>query len=162
MIFTLVVLLLLIVFLAFFVGKNLSNVCTFWIFKTFTNLPVAILALICFGSGIVVSILVYLIAKLKKAASEDRIENAKEAVLKQQEKSKAKTKKEIKRLEKKNKKNLKIDSKNENNSSEIDDSGEKVLSVDYDKSDSQTVSLPNEKDSKHLKLFSKKEKESQE
>lgn len=100
MIFSMVVLLLLIVFLAFFIGKNLSNVCTFWIFKTFTDLPVAILALISFGVGIVVSMLIFLLAKLKKAAKEDRIAEAKESVIKEQNK----VKKEIRKLEKKNKK----------------------------------------------------------
>lgn len=100
MIFSLIVLLFLIVFMAFFIGKNLTNVCTFWIFKTFTDLPVAILALVAFGAGVVVSILVFLLAKLKKSATEDRVANAKESVKKQQNK----VQKQMKRLEKKDKK----------------------------------------------------------
>lgn len=73
MIFTLVVLLLVIVFFAFFIGMNLSNICqSFWFFKTYTNIPVAVLVLIAFAAGIVVSILFFLVAKLKASAKEDR------------------------------------------------------------------------------------------
>ena len=51
MIVSLILILLLIVFMAFFIGMNLSNACTFWFFKTYTDLPVAVLALIAFGAG---------------------------------------------------------------------------------------------------------------
>ncbi len=65
MIFLLVVFLLVVVFLAFFIGMNLSNLCTIWLFKTFTDVPVTLLVLIAFGSGIVVSLLLFIIASNK-------------------------------------------------------------------------------------------------
>lgn len=80
MVATLVILLILVVFLAFFVGKNLGHVCTFWLFKTFENLPVAVLVLIAFGAGIVCSILFVLVAKIRAASTADlnaQIENQK-------------------------------------------------------------------------------------
>lgn len=67
MIFALIVFLLVVIFLAFFIGKNLSNVCNFWFFNSFENVPVAVLALIAFGVGIVFCILVFVIAKIRKA-----------------------------------------------------------------------------------------------
>ena len=67
MIATLIIFLLLIVFFAFFIGKNLSNVCTFWLFKTYTDLPVVVLVFIAFGAGIVFSLLLLSFYKLKKS-----------------------------------------------------------------------------------------------
>ena len=76
MILTLILILLLVVFMAFFIGMNLSNVCSFWFFKTYTNLPVSILALIAFGAGIVFALLFILVAKMK-APPTDAEERAK-------------------------------------------------------------------------------------
>ena len=70
MIVTLILILLLVVFMAFFIGLNLSNVCTFWFFKTFTGLPVAVLALIAFGAGIIFALLFILVAKMKAPPSD--------------------------------------------------------------------------------------------
>lgn len=70
MIVTLILILLLVVFMAFFIGMNLSNVCTFWFFKTYTELPVAVLALIAFGAGIIFALLFILVAKMKAPPSE--------------------------------------------------------------------------------------------
>ena len=70
MIVTLILILLIVVFMAFFIGMNLSNVCTFWFFKTFTNLPVAVLALIAFGAGIIFALLFILVAKMKAPPSD--------------------------------------------------------------------------------------------
>ena len=70
MIVTLILILLLVIFMAFFIGMNLTNVCTFWFFKTFTNLPVAVLALIAFGAGIIFTLLFILVAKMKAPASD--------------------------------------------------------------------------------------------
>ena len=67
MIFALIVFLLVVIFLAFFIGKNLSNVCNFWFFNSFENVPVSVLVLIAFGVGIVFSIIVFAIYKIKKA-----------------------------------------------------------------------------------------------
>ena len=63
MVISLILILLLVIFMAFFIGLNLSNVCTFWFFKTFTGLPVAVLALIAFGAGIIFTLLFILVAK---------------------------------------------------------------------------------------------------
>ena len=70
MIVTLILILLLVIFMAFFIGMNLSNVCTFWFFKSFTDLPVAVLALIAFGAGIIFTMLFIFIAKMKAPASD--------------------------------------------------------------------------------------------
>ena len=70
MIVTLILILLLVVFMAFFIGLNLSNVCTFWFFKTFTDLPVAVLALIAFGAGIIFALLFIFVAKMKAPPSD--------------------------------------------------------------------------------------------
>lgn len=69
MVFALILFLAVIIFLAFFIGKNLSNVCTFWLFKTFTDLPVVILVFVSFAAGIVFSILIQVIVKIRKRKS---------------------------------------------------------------------------------------------
>ena len=73
MIVTIVILLLVVIFLAFFVGKNLSNVCTFWFFNTFENLPVAVLVLIAFGCGIAFTFLIFLVYKIKQSATTEEV-----------------------------------------------------------------------------------------
>ena len=73
MIVSLILILLLVVFMAFFIGFNLSNVCTFWFFKTYTDLPVAVLTLIAFGAGIIFALLFILVAKMKAPASDAEI-----------------------------------------------------------------------------------------
>ncbi len=94
MVVTLVLILLIVIFMAFFIGLNLSNVCTFWFFKTYTELPVSVLALIAFGAGIIFALLFILVAKMKappsdaeeraarklqkKAKAEERLRQAKE------------------------------------------------------------------------------------
>lgn len=72
MITTLVVFLLVIVFLAFFIGKNLSNVCTFWFFKTYTDLPVAVLVFIAFAAGIVFSLILISLSRVLKARAKEK------------------------------------------------------------------------------------------
>lgn len=100
MIFSLILIILIVIFLAFFIGKNISNVCTFWFFKTYTDVPVATLAFIVFAAGIIVALLVILFAKLKTPSSKEKIE-----LKPKSEKSKEKDlKSEIKNLEKKNRK----------------------------------------------------------
>lgn len=94
MVVTLILILLIVIFMAFFIGLNLSNVCTFWFFKTYTNLPVSVLALIAFGAGIIFALLFILVAKMKapptdaeeraarklqkKAKAEEKLRQAKE------------------------------------------------------------------------------------
>lgn len=70
MVVTLILILLIVIFMAFFIGLNLSNVCTFWFFKTYTNLPVSVLALIAFGAGIIFALLFILVAKMKAPPSD--------------------------------------------------------------------------------------------
>lgn len=67
MVIALIFFLLIIIFLALFVGFNLSNVCTLWLFKVFENLPVAVLVLISFAAGIVCSLLCLSITKIKRS-----------------------------------------------------------------------------------------------
>lgn len=98
MIATLIIFLLLIIFFAFFIGKNLSNVCTFWLFKTYTDLPVAVLVLIAFGAGIVFSLLLMMLSKFKKSLSVNSVS--------EKEVKREKTEKKLKKLSKKNKKNI--------------------------------------------------------
>lgn len=102
MVISLIIFLLLIVFFAFFIGKNLSNICTFWFFKTYTDLPVAVLVLIAFGAGIVFSLLLMMLAKFKKSVSTNTVEV--------NDKKREKTEKKIKKLSRKNKKNTDISS----------------------------------------------------
>ena len=89
MIITLILIILLIIFMAFFIGMNLINACTFWFFKTFTNLPVAVLTLIAFGAGIIFALLFILVAKMKAPPSDAE----ERAVRKLEKKAKAAAKK---------------------------------------------------------------------
>ena len=70
MVVTLILILLIVIFMAFFIGLNLNNVCTFWFFKTYTDLPVSVLALIAFGAGIIFALLFILVAKMKAPPSD--------------------------------------------------------------------------------------------
>lgn len=67
MVLALILFLVLIVFLALFVGFNLSNVCTLWFFKVFENLPVSVLVLVSFAAGIICSLLCLFITKIKRS-----------------------------------------------------------------------------------------------
>lgn len=97
MIVSLILLILVVVFLAFFIGSNISNSCTFWFFKTYTNVPVVTLVFIAFAAGVIIALLVILIAKLKTSSSDGKIPV----------KSKNKEiKDEIKNLKEKNKKSI--------------------------------------------------------
>ncbi len=106
MIVTLILILLLVVFMAFFIGLNLSNVCTFWFFKTYTDLPVAVLALIAFGAGIIFALLFILVAKMKAPPSdaEERAKKKLEKQAKAEEKLRLAKEKEAAKQAKKQKK----------------------------------------------------------
>ncbi len=111
MIVTLILILLIVVFMAFFIGLNLSNVCTFWFFKTFEGLPVAVLALIAFGAGIIFALLFILVAKMKAPPSdaEERAARKLEKKAKAEEKLRlAKEKEAAKQAAKDAKKNAPI------------------------------------------------------
>jgi len=106
MVFTLIVFLLVVVFLACFIGFNLNNICpSLWLFKNFTNINAAILVLIAFGAGIVFSLLLLMIAKFKSSVASSAVaeSKAKEAKAEKSEK-RVKTEKKIKKLSKKDKK----------------------------------------------------------
>lgn len=66
MIAFLIIFLVFIVILAFFIGYNLTNLCSFWLFHTYTQVPVLVLVFFSFALGIVFSILIMIVAKLLK------------------------------------------------------------------------------------------------
>ncbi|MCR5285409.1 MAG: LapA family protein [Treponema sp.] len=106
MIATLIILILIVIFLAFFIGLNISNACTFWFFKTYENVPVVTLAFIAFAAGVIVALLIVLITKLKLPSSAGVEYDQKKAEKEEKLKDK-KLRKEIKQMEAKNKKNRK-------------------------------------------------------
>ncbi len=70
MMVALIVLIALVIFLAFFVGKNLTSVAnTFWFFKTYTNISALVLVLVAFACGIIIAVLCLIICKLKASKS---------------------------------------------------------------------------------------------
>ncbi|MBR6340550.1 MAG: hypothetical protein IKR64_01480 [Treponema sp.] len=93
MIAALIIILLIILFLAFFIGKNLTNVCTLWLFKTYTDKSVVVVIFIAFAAGIIFSLLCYLIAKLVKTSHENEVTDAKNFALKQKKKEDKQNKK---------------------------------------------------------------------
>ena len=105
MVFALILILLIFIFLAFFVGKNLTNICTFWFFKTYTDLSVTVIVFIAFAAGIIFSLLCYVAARLLKASHESEVADAKNFAQKQQKKQEKLDKKVQKQEEKMKKKN---------------------------------------------------------
>ena len=103
MVFALILILLIFIFLAFFVGKNLSNICTFWFFKTYTDLSVTVIVFIAFAAGIICSLLCYLVAKLIRSTHENEVADARKLGLKDQKKQ-AKLDKKVQKQEEKLKK----------------------------------------------------------
>ena len=93
MILALIIILLIILFLAFFIGKNLTNVCTIWLFQTYTDKSVVVVIFIAFAAGIVFSLLCYLIAKFIRISHENDIADAKDYAKKQQKKDEKQQKK---------------------------------------------------------------------
>lgn len=93
MIAALIIILLISLFLAFFIGKNLTNVCTLWLFKTYTDKSVVVVIFIAFAAGIIFSLLCYLIAKLVKTSHENEVADAKNFALKQKKKEDKQNKK---------------------------------------------------------------------
>lgn len=71
MIALLIVFLVLVVFLAFFIGNNLTNLCTFWFFKDMPDTSVLVLILCSFAAGIIFSIVIFFIGKLKLLSKEN-------------------------------------------------------------------------------------------
>lgn len=72
MISGLIILILIVVFLAFFIGNNIGNSCTFWFFNTFENIPVSVLVLSAFAAGIAFALICVLIIKITRSINADR------------------------------------------------------------------------------------------
>ncbi len=100
MVFTLIILLLIIIFMAFFIGLNIGEVCNIWFFKHFENLPVSVLVLVSFAAGIVVSLVFFMIFKLKKASMQNEAEKI-EAQKVKDDKKREKTERKLKKLKEK-------------------------------------------------------------
>lgn len=86
MIAALIIILLIILFLAFFIGKNLSNVCTLWLFKTYTDKSIVVVIFVAFAAGIIFSLLCYLIAKFVRLSHENEVADARNLGLKEKKK----------------------------------------------------------------------------
>lgn len=116
MVITLIVFLAIVIFMAVFIGKNLQNVCSLWLFKSFENVPSAVLVLIAFAAGIVFCILLIIIYKLKKSFADEEPEKSSAQIKreKQQKKSEIQEKKAALKREKTEKKLKNLQSKNKN------------------------------------------------
>ena len=86
MIAALIIILLILIFLAFFIGKNLSNVCTLWLFKTYTDKSIVVVIFVAFAAGIIFSLLCYLIAKFIRLSHENEVADARNLGLKEKKK----------------------------------------------------------------------------
>lgn len=75
MVIGLIFTLALLVFMAFFIGKNLDYSCSLWFFKTFENKPVYMLVLVAFAAGIAAAILCIIIVKITKSLKSDNAES---------------------------------------------------------------------------------------
>ena len=118
MIAALIVILLIILFLAFFIGKNLTNVCTLWLFKTYTDKSVVVVIFIAFAAGIIFSLLCYLIAKFIRLSHENEVADARNVGLKEKKKQEKLDKKIQKQEEKIKKKETKSSEKSSQSSVE--------------------------------------------
>ena len=116
MVLTLIVFLAIVIFMAVFIGKNLQNVCSLWLFKSFENVPSAVLVLIAFAAGIVFCILLIIIYKLKKSFTDEETEKSSAQIKREKQQKKEeilekkaalkreKTEKKVKNLQSKSKK----------------------------------------------------------
>ena len=131
MVFALILILLIFIFLAFFVGKNLSNICTFWFFKTYTDLSVTVIVFIAFAAGIIFSLLCYLVAKLIRSTHENEVADARKLGFKDQKKQAKLDKKVQKQEEKLKKKEPKPSEKSSQSSIESQEkSTDKVINIE--------------------------------
>ena len=115
MVLTLIVFLAIVIFMAVFIGKNLQNVCSLWLFKSFENVPSAVLVLFEFAAGIVFCILLIIIFKLKKSLADEPVDKSSVQLKREKQQKKAeilekkaalkreKTEKKLKNLQAKNK-----------------------------------------------------------
>ncbi|MBO4638502.1 MAG: hypothetical protein J5710_01970 [Treponema sp.] len=134
MIAALIIILLIILFLAFFIGKNLTNVCTLWLFKTYTDKSVVVVIFIAFAAGIIFSLLCYLIAKFIRLSHENEVADARNLGLKEkkkQDKIDKKLAKQQVKLDKKQKPaSVETPSKSENKVESSSKSTDKVNSIE--------------------------------
>ena len=115
MVLTLIVFLAIVIFMAVFIGKNLQNVCSLWLFKSFEYVPSAVLVLFAFAAGIVFCILLIIIFKLKKSLADEPVDKSSVQLKREKQQKKAeilekkaalkreKTEKKLKNLQAKNK-----------------------------------------------------------
>ena len=134
MIAALIIILLIILFLAFFIGKNLTNVCTLWLFRTYTDKSVVVVIFIAFAAGIIFSLLCYLIAKFIRLSHENEVADARNLGLKEKKKQDKIDKKLAKQQEKLDKKqkpaSAETPSKSENKVESSTKSTDKVNSIE--------------------------------
>ena len=105
MIITLIVFLILVVFMAFFIGLNVEHSCSLWLIKSFESLPVSVLVLLLFAAGIVFSLLLLIIYKLRQSSTENEVEKLAVEKSKNDKKNiklREKTERKISKLQKKN------------------------------------------------------------
>ena len=116
MVLTLIVFLAIVIFMAVFIGKNLQNVCSLWLFKSFENVPSAVLVLFAFAAGIVFCILLIIIFKLKKSLADEPVDKSSVQLKreKQQKKEEILEKKTALKREKTEKKLKNLQAKNKN------------------------------------------------
>lgn len=116
MVITLIVFLAIVIFMAVFIGKNLQNVCSLWLFKSFENVPSAVLVLFAFAAGIVFCILLIIIFKLKKSLADEPVDKSSAQLKreKQQKKEEILEKKVALKREKTEKKLKNLQAKNKN------------------------------------------------
>ena len=102
--------------MAVFIGKNLQNVCSLWLFKSFENVPSAVLVLFAFAAGIVFCILLIIIFKLKKSLADEPVDKSSVQLRreKQQKKEEILEKKAALKREKTEKKLKNLQAKNKN------------------------------------------------
>ena len=133
MIAALIIILLILIFLAFFIGKNLTNVCTLWLFKTYTDKSIVVVIFVAFAAGIIFSLLCYLIAKFVRLSHENEVADARNLGLKEkkkQDKIDQKLAKQQEKLDKKNGKQQSFPAKAQNNLESSTKSTDKVNNIE--------------------------------
>ena len=112
MIATLIILILIVIFLAFFIGFNIQNFCDLWFFTTYEHVPVVLLIFIAFAAGVVIALLIVLIAKLRTPSKTEEVVDRKTEKAKNKE-----LKEKIKNLEDKKTFGFKKNKQNKTDSS---------------------------------------------
>ena len=133
MIAALIIILLILIFLAFFIGKNLTNVCTHWIFKTYKDKSIVVVIFIAFAAGIIFSLLCYLVAKLIRLSHENEVADARNLGLKEkkkQDKIDQKLAKQQEKINKKQKPAVQENAKPQNNLESSSKSTDKVNNIE--------------------------------